>query len=208
MNLALVATTALFYLMVTLFLAYKGYMETRTTEDYMLAGRAINPYMMALSYGATFISSSAIIGFGGAAAMFGTGVLLTNVMNILLDFLWGLWSWGSGCVLWGSVWVHHVSRVAGQRFNSRFIQAFVGLIIVLFMPLYTSAVLIGGSRYVEATFQINYELALLLFTGLVAFYVITGGMRGVIYTDVFQAVLIFVGLVTMVVYTYGILGGP
>lgn len=209
MNLTVVAMTALFYLAVTFFLAYKGYRATRTAEDYMLAGRTINPYMMALSYGATFISSSAIIGFGGAAAMFGMGVVLTNFMNILLGFFIGFMVLGVRVRAMGQrLGSTTFPELLGKRFNSRFIQAFVGLIIVLFMPLYTSAVLIGGSRYIEATFQINYELALILFTGLVAFYVITGGMRGVIYTDVFQAVLIFVGLVIMVVYTYGILGGP
>lgn len=209
MNLAVVVTIALFYLAATFFLAYKGYKATRTTEDYMLAGRTINPYMMALSYSATFISSSAIIGFGGAAAMFGMGVLLTNVMNILLGFFIGFMVLGIRVRAMGQrLDATTFPELMGKRFNSRFIQAFVGLIIVLFMPLYTSAVLIGGTRYIEATFQVNYELALILFTGLIAFYVITGGMRGVIYTDVFQAVLIFIGLVIMVMYTYGILGGP
>ena len=209
MNLMVVSMTVLFYLAVTFFLAYKGYKATSTAEDYMLAGRAVNPYMMALSYGATFISSSAIIGFGGAAAMFGMGVVLTNVMNIFLGFFIGFMVLGIRVRAMGQrLEAATFPELLGKRFNSRFIQALSGLIIVLFMPLYTAAVLIGGSRYIEATFQVNYELALITFTGLVACYVITGGMRGVIYTDVFQAVLIFVGLVVMVVYTYGILGGP
>lgn len=209
MNLTVMSLAAFLFLAATLFLGYRGYKLTRTPEEYMLAGRSINPYMMALSYGATFISSSAVIGFGGAAAMFGMGVVLTNVMNILLGFFIGFMVMGIRVRAMGRrLDASTFPELLGKRFNSRFIQALTGLIIVLFMPLYTAAVLIGGSRYLEATFHINYELALLSFTLLVALYVMAGGMRGVIYTDVFQAVLIFIGLVTMVVYTYGILGGP
>lgn len=209
MNVTLWSLAALVYLAVTLFLGYRGYKLTRTPEEYMLAGRSINPYMMALSYGATFISSSAVIGFGGAAALFGMGVVLTNVMNILLGFFVGFMVMGIRVRAMGRrLDASTFPELLGKRFNSRFIQALSGLIIVLFMPLYTSAVLIGGSRYLEATFHINYEVALISFTVLVALYVVAGGMRGVIYTDVFQAVLIFCGLVILVVYTYAILGGP
>ncbi|NLO32150.1 MAG: sodium:solute symporter family protein, partial [Candidatus Hydrogenedentes bacterium] len=209
MNLLVVALTILLYLAVTFFLAYKGYKATHSTEDYMLAGRTISPFMMALSYGATFISSSAIIGFGGAAAIFGMGIVLTNVMNLFFGFFIAFMVLGIRVRAMGQrLDATTFPELLGKRFNSRFIQGFSGLIIFLFMPLYTAAVLIGGSRYVEATFQINYELALIVFTSLVACYVITGGMRGVIYTDVFQALLIFIGLVIMVVYTYVILGGP
>ena len=63
--------TALIYLSVIFYLGFKGWRETKSASDYMLAGRQMNPFVMAMSYGATFISTSAIIGFGGAAALFG-----------------------------------------------------------------------------------------------------------------------------------------
>ena len=53
------------YLMVTGYLGYLGYRQTKTAADYLVAGRSANPVVMALSYGATFISTSAIVGFGG-----------------------------------------------------------------------------------------------------------------------------------------------
>jgi len=42
-----------------------GYRGTKTTTDYLLAGRKAHPFIMALSYGATFISTSAIVGLAG-----------------------------------------------------------------------------------------------------------------------------------------------
>jgi solute:Na+ symporter, SSS family len=40
---------------------------------------------------------------------------------------------------------HTFPELLGVRFQSRFIQGFVGLIIFLFMPIYAAAVLKGGS---------------------------------------------------------------
>ena len=55
------------YLFVVGYLGYRGYRGTHTATDYLVGGRKIHPYVMAMSYGATFISTSAIVGFGGAA---------------------------------------------------------------------------------------------------------------------------------------------
>ena len=61
-----------------------GYLRTKDTADYLVAGRKTHPYIMALSYGATFISTSAIVGFGGAAAVFGMGLLWLTFLNIFV----------------------------------------------------------------------------------------------------------------------------
>jgi SSS family solute:Na+ symporter len=39
---------------------------------------------MALSYGATFISTAAIVGFGGVAGVYGLGLLWLPFMNIIV----------------------------------------------------------------------------------------------------------------------------
>ena len=61
----------MFYLFVVVGLGWLGYTRTKTASDYLIAGRKIHPFVMAMSYGATFISTSAIVGFGGVAGMFG-----------------------------------------------------------------------------------------------------------------------------------------
>ena len=60
----------LVYLLLVVYLGWLGYSRTKTATDYLIAGRKVHPYVMAMSYGATFISTSAIVGFGGVAGMF------------------------------------------------------------------------------------------------------------------------------------------
>ncbi len=72
------------YLLIVAFLGYLGYRRTHGASDYLLAGREIHPFVMALSYGSTFISTSAIVGFGGAAGVFGMGLLWLTVLNIFV----------------------------------------------------------------------------------------------------------------------------
>ena len=75
---------SLSYLVAVGYLGYRGYRGTRSATDYLLAGRRVHPYVMAMSYGSTFISTSAIVGFGGAAAVFGMGLLWLTFLNIFL----------------------------------------------------------------------------------------------------------------------------
>ena len=56
---------AIIYLALILGIGYYGYKRTKSADDYMVAGRNTPPLVLALSYGATFISTSAIVGFGG-----------------------------------------------------------------------------------------------------------------------------------------------
>jgi SSS family solute:Na+ symporter len=72
------------YMAVVGFLGWLGYRRTKTAADYMVAGRKAHPFIMALSYGATFISTSAIVGFGGVAGMFGMSLLWLTFLNIFV----------------------------------------------------------------------------------------------------------------------------
>ncbi|MDI3540243.1 MAG: solute:Na+ symporter, family, partial [Methanolobus sp.] len=74
----------LIYMMLIFYLGWLGYKKTQQTEDYMVAGRKMNPYILAISYGATFISTSAIVGFGGAAGALGMGLLWLAFMTIFV----------------------------------------------------------------------------------------------------------------------------
>lgn len=202
------AVITVIYLIATMALGYLGYKRTKGAEDYLVAGRCSHPVIIALSYGATFISTSAIVGFGGAAASLGMGLIWLTVLNIGLGILIAF-------VVFGKK-----TREIGQRlqavtfpdlmckiYHSPVLQYISGIIILIGMPLYTAAILIGGARFLEPTLGISYTTSLLLFAAIVAIYVVYGGLIAVMYTDAFQGTIMLVGMTLLLVLTYALLGG-
>ena len=72
----------LIYALMITYLGFRGFRKTKDNKDYLLAGRSAHPFAMAMSYGAAFISTSALVGFGGIAGEFGMGLMWLVFMNI------------------------------------------------------------------------------------------------------------------------------
>jgi len=196
------------YLMVVGYLGYRGYRRTKTATDYLVAGRNIHPFVMALSYGATFISTSAIVGFGGVAGLFGMSLLWLTFLNIFVGiFIAFVFLGGPTRKMGHHLDAHTFPELLGRRFDSKFIQVFAGLVIFLFIPLYAAAVLIGGSEFIATKFGFDYNIAVFLFAVIIAVYVVMGGLKGVMYTDALQGSIMFVGMLVLLVFTYTQLGG-
>ena len=136
------------YLVVTFYLGYRGYRETKTATDYLLAGRGTHPAIMALSYGSTFISTSAIVGFGGIASQFGMSMLWLTFFNIMVGIFVAFVFIGKRVRKVGhALDAHTFPELIGRRFGSVGLQRFSGILIFLTMPVYAAAVLIGGGVF-------------------------------------------------------------
>ena len=202
-----IALTVL-YVFITLYLGYRGWKETKVARDYLIAGRSMGGFVMALSYGATFISTSAIIGFGGAAALFGFSLLWLTVLNIFVGIFLAFVFFGTRVRRMGlALDAHTFPELIGRRYRSRFLQGFAGLVIFFFLPIYAGAVLIALARLVEVYLGINYYLAILGCSFLIAAYVLTGGIKAVMYTDAFQGCVMFVVMAIFLFATYYLAGG-
>lgn len=196
------------YLIIIGYLGYRGFRGTQSATDYLVAGRQVHPFIMALSYGATFISTSAIVGFGGAAALFGMSLLWLTFLNIFVGIFVCFVFLGARTRAMGhGLDAHTFPELLGRRFNSGFLQVFAGLVILLFMPLYTAVVSMGAAKVIEVTFDAPYTASLFFFCAIVALYVVMGGLKGVMYTDAMQGGIMFLGMVLLIVLTYGKLGG-
>jgi len=97
-------------------------------------------------------------------------------------------------------------QLLGRHYHSRGIQVFVAAVIFLGMPLYAAVVMKGGAVFIEQIFQIDFNVSLLIFTLIIAAYVIAGGMKGVMYTDALQAVIMFACMLFLIFYLYKTLG--
>lgn len=201
-------TFTLVYLVITVYLSYLGYRRTTTVSDYMLAGRQVHPVTMGLSYGATHISTSAIIGFGGVSALYGFSLSWLTVLNIMIGIWIAFVVFGKRTRKMGKALdAHTFPELLGRRYESRFVQGFSGLVVLIFMPVYTAAVLIGISRFIEVYLNVPFSTAYLAFLLITACYVIWGGLKGVLYTSVFQGIIMIVVMAAVGIYTYHAAGG-
>ncbi|MCW0482883.1 sodium:solute symporter family protein [Gaoshiqia sediminis] len=196
------------YLLLIAYLGYVGFKKTKTAKDYLLGGREIHPFVMAVSYGATFISTSAIIGFGGISGVYGMGLIWLTFLNIFVGVFIAFIFFGRRTRKMGhNLDAHTFPEFIGARFQSKSIQMLIGAIIFVAMPLYAAVVLIGGARFIESIFQIDFGIALTFFSVIIAAYVVAGGLKGVMYTDALQGGIMFVSLFFLLFMTYIKLGG-
>ncbi|NLI74300.1 MAG: sodium:solute symporter family protein [Euryarchaeota archaeon] len=197
------------FLGVTLYLGYVGYKQTKSADDYMIAGKKISPAVLALSYGSAFISTSAIIGFGGMSAAYGTGLMWLTVLCILVGVIIAFIFFGKRIRrLGGQLGAVTFPDLLGKRFDSPFMQYASAAMILIAMPLYCAAIIIGGANFIDVTFGIDKNMAILGFAVITASYVIFGGLIAVMYTDAMQGALILIGLTILLILTFVAVGGP
>ena len=207
-DLMILSIVVLIFLLINGYVGYVAWRRTKNADDYLVAGRETHPFIMALSYGATFISTAAIVGFGGVAANYGMGILWLVFLNIIIGIFIAFVFFGKRTRKMG----HNLGALTfpeflSRRFDSRFIQYFSGAIIFIGMPLYASVVLVGMARFVETTLGVDYNIALVVMAVIVAVYVIFGGIKGVMYTDALQGSIMFFGMIFLLIAIYWILGG-
>ncbi len=205
---ATVIVTTLVFLLITAGLGYLGYVQTKSAKDYLLAGGKVHPVIMAISYGSTFISTAAIVGFGGAAAVFGMGILWLTVLNILLGIFVAFVVFGKRTRRMGhQLDAHTFPEFLGKRFDSKFLQVAAAALIFIGMPLYAGAVMLGGVSFLTVALGLSQQAALVTIVLIVGLYVMMGGMKGVMYTDAFQGGVMVVGMLILLFITYHALGG-
>ena len=132
MDVMILTIVFILYIFALVFVGYYAYKKTNSSEDFMLAGKDTHPFIMAMSYGATFISTAAIVGFGGVASQYGMSVLWLAFLNIIVGVFIAFVFLGKRTRRMG----HALDSLTfpeflGKRFNSKFIHYFSGLIIFL-----------------------------------------------------------------------------
>jgi len=193
---------------VFIFLGYLGYKKTKTVEDYFVAGRKMGPLLIAFSYGATFISAVALIGFSGIASVYGHSILWLAFLNVFVGIFIAFVVYGLRTRKMGlSLKAMTLPELLGNRFNSVKLQQVSGLIIGIFMVAYTSAVFLAIASLFQVTFGIPYWLCVVVFTLVVGIYLIIGGLYAVMWTHAVQAIVMLVGMIILTVGIYTMLGG-
>ncbi len=189
-------------------LGFIGYKKTKSSADFLVGGREIHPFVMAMSYGAAFISTSAIVGFGGVAGAYGLGLLWLPLCNIIIGIFIAFVLFGKRTRRMGlNLQAHSFPEFIGNRFQSNNIKVLCGGIIFSTMPLYAAVVLIGGAKFIGNVVNLNVKTAIICFAVFIALYVIIGGIKAVMYIDALMGSIMIGGMLFLLIMTYHKIGG-
>ena len=199
------------YMSVMLGIGYWSYRQTDEYEDYVLAGRGLNPFVAALSAGAADMSGWLLMGLPGALFVSGMSELWIAVG--LLAGAWANWTYVAPRL-------RSYSEVADDSVTipsffenrlgdkSRTIRLVSSTIIVVFFTFYVSSGMVAGGKYFESTFGGEYLTGMLIVAFITVAYTFIGGFLAVSYTDAVQGMIMFCSLVIVPVMALFYLDDP
>ena len=198
------------FIAVTLLLGWYGYRNTKNNEEFLLGRNKTSPLIIALSYGATFLSASAVIGFGGQTAVHGMSLMWLCFLNLFAGLVVAFLVFGKRTRRIGrQLGAATFSDFLGKVYGSNGIRTFTAILILVMMPIYAAAVLKGGVNSLAVITGLTdyYNYILIGLSIIVAIYVVYGGIIAVMYNDAFQALIMFIGMAIILLVTFAYTGG-
>ena len=199
------------YMAGMLAIGYWSYKQTNNYDDYVLAGRQLNPFVAAMSAGASDMSGWLLMGLPGA--LFVTGMTELWIVVGLTVGAWANWKWiaprlrsyselSKNSVTIPSFFENRL----GDR--SRVLRIVSSIIIVVFFTFYVSSGMVAGGRYFESTFGGDYLDGMLIVAGITVAYTFIGGFLAVAYTDAVQGSIMFFALLIVPIMAFVALEDP
>ncbi|KAG5674078.1 hypothetical protein PVAND_004065 [Polypedilum vanderplanki] len=175
----------------------------KSNDEFLLANKSMSMVPVAFSLMASFMSSITLLGVSNENYLFGTQFVVINLSYGLATPI--------ACYLFLPVFYKLQAASAyeylGLRFG-RIARLFASIAFSLQMILYMGIVLYAPSLALESTTGIDKELAIIIIGITVLFYCCLGGIKTVLYTDIFQSLLMFIAvfivIISGVVYAGGI----
>ncbi|XP_033645280.1 sodium-coupled monocarboxylate transporter 1-like [Asterias rubens] len=176
--------------------------KQKTTQEFLLADRSMNPIPVAMSLVASFISAITVLGtpaevyINGAA--FWLFAISYPIVAILVSRLF--------IPVFFRLNVTSANEYLEKRFNkaarvSGTITFFINMVLYLGIVIYTPALALNAVTHISLWGSV-------LATGLVcAIYTTVGGMKAVLWTDVFQTCVMMAGFLAIIIEGSSRLGG-
>ncbi|RNE48427.1 sodium/proline symporter PutP [Corynebacterium alimapuense] len=199
------------YMGLMLGIGYWSFTKTDKYDDYVLAGRGLNPFVAAMSAGASDMSGWLLMGLPGA--LFVTGFSELWIAIGLLIGAWANWKWIAPRLRAYSEVANNSITIPSffeNRLNdrSRVLRIAASVIIIIFFTFYVSSGMVAGGRYFEATFGGAYINGLLIVAAVTVAYTFIGGFLAVSYTDAVQGTIMFAALIIVPIMALLTLDNP
>ncbi len=181
----------------------------KNSDDYLLAGHSVKPWLVALSAVATNNSGYMFIGMIGYTYTVGISSIWMMIGWVLGDFVASLLVHRSVREMTERHGVHTFGGLLSHWHDTNYsaLRFVVGLITLLFLGTYAAAQLNAGSKALHVLFGWELYSGALIGTVIVLLYSFAGGIRASIWTDAAQSIVMFVAMALMLYITFTTLGG-
>jgi len=194
------------YLVVLIGIVAWSARRSKTNVDFVIGGKKISGYSLALSERATGESAWLLLGLTGhayAEGMAAIWVALGCVAGIL--FLWTFLAQPLQKITEQTGALTVPGLFSGSfKGTTKSFSLLSSLVIVFFFVLYIAAQFSGAGKIFNDTFNIDPFWGMVIGSALVTLYTMLGGFITVVATDAFQAVLMVFTCVVLPVIALGI----
>ena len=190
--------------------AFAAKVTLKTREDYFLAGRGLGSVAVFMALFATNITAFTIIGHAGFAYQAGYGAYgyvigWSIFITPFTYYLVGYRSW-----LLGKRYGYATQpQVFGAIFNSRLVKLLFLILLLYYTLPYLVVSIIGGSLAFTTISEglVPYWLSAVLIIGISLIYTLPAGLRGTVWTDIFQGTVFLVLAIFLLFAVAQALGG-
>ncbi|MFC4544513.1 sodium/proline symporter [Halosolutus amylolyticus] len=212
MSIGLQATFGLYLLvLVAIGLYFFLTEETKQLSDYMLAGRDVGTWPIAISEVSSVASGwtfFAWVGVGFAVGLSGLWFSLTMILLVVFMYRYVASPLRRHSEELGTITVtDHIAAYFEDDAIGPTIRLVVTFAVVTFMVSYIGAQIIAVGQAMDTGLGIDYTTAILVGGVAVGAYTMLGGFNASVWTDVFQGVLIFVAVLALPILMLAEIGG-
>jgi SSS family solute:Na+ symporter len=185
------------YILVTLYIVYRASLRQKNTEDFFLGNRRMPWLAVGLSIMATLLSSLTYLGLTGEVVKNGIAAYMMQAAIIPAGFV----------VVFAFIPFFMRLRFTSayeyleHRFDYRTRILGGGLFLLLRLG-WVSLVMYSGSLALATMGGWNFYVTIAILGIAATLYTYFGGLEGVIWTDVLQALMLFGGALAIVVYVW------
>ena len=202
--------TFILYLVMMMGIGVHAYRQTSDLSDYILGGRRLGRWVTALSAGASDMSGWLLLGLPGAIYAAGLGEAWIGLGLVLGAYT----NWKITAPRL-RVYTQHVDNALTlpDYFSNRFrdetklLRIVSATIILVFFTVYVASGLTAGAKLFEASFAMDYHIALFVGGLVIISYTFIGGFLAVSWTDMVQGLLMAAALVVAPIVMLYELGG-
>lgn len=190
------------FLIYLLFLIVLGFLASKkreeTVDDYYVAGRSMNKWVVAGTYGASFMSAGTFIGQMGANYSTGWAQIWNFNATLLPMFILAVFF---AKKFWRIGYYHKVRSMPdliALRYPSKFTRGFYSILILLIYTVGMAAMYLGIFTVLSLVTDLSYMTCIIIGAVAVLLYSLWGGARAVAWTDTACLVIMIFAIVVAV----------